>query len=49
MNAFNKILKIQSLNDDYTKFYEKQKYNHITFKILGYNNVVLKVYLNYYI
>ena len=49
VNKFNKMLKIQSLDDEHVKSFKKWRFDHITFENSDYNNVYLKVSLNYHI
>jgi hypothetical protein len=49
VNKFNKILKIQSSDDEHVKSFRKQRFDHITLEDSDYNNVYLKVSLNYHI
>ena len=49
VNKFNEMLKIQSLDDEHVKSFSKQRFDHIISEDSDYNNVYLKVSLNYHI
>ena len=47
VNKFNKILEIQLLDNKYVEFFRKWKFDYIIFEDSDYNNIYLKVSLNY--
>lgn len=46
---FHDILEVKSLRNDHAKFSRKLKFDHISSKNTGYNNVYLKICINYHI
>ena len=49
VTKFHAILEVKSLKNDHVKFLKKLKFNHILLRNMSYNNVYLKICINYHI